>query len=135
MRAPEFWAGHDHMARLAIAALTPIGWVYGATVAYKAIHAKPYRSTAKVICVGNLTAGGTGKTPIAIAIARSLVSRGCKTFILTRGYGGQMRGPTLVDTRSHTASQIGDEALVVAPVVPTIVSRDRVAGAKLAEKE
>src|ERR1051326_304031 len=92
MRAPEFWAGHDHMARLAIAALTPIGWAYGATVAYKAAHVKPYRSTAKVICVGNLTSGGTGKTPVAVAIARRLVNNGCKTFILTRGYGGGGRG-------------------------------------------
>ena len=133
MRAPEFWAGHDHMARLAIAALTPIGWAYGATVAYKAAHVKPYRSTAKVICVGNLTSGGTGKTPVAVAIARRLVNNGCKTFILTRGYGGRMHGPTLVDPQTHTASQVGDESLLLATAAPTIVSRDRAAGAKVAE--
>ncbi len=134
MRAPEFWAGHDRMAKLAIAALTPIGWVYGATVAYKAARMRPYRSKAKVICVGNLTAGGAGKTPVSIAIARALIARGCKTFILTRGYGGRMRGPALIDLQAELASETGDEALVLAAAAPTIVARDRAAGAQLAEK-
>jgi tetraacyldisaccharide 4'-kinase len=135
MRAPEFWSGHDNMARLAIAVLSPIGHLYGATVAYKAAHAKPYRSSAKVICVGNLTAGGTGKTPLAIAIARIMIERGRRTFILTRGYGGRMRGPTLIDPQGDLASETGDEALVLAAAAPTILARDRAAGAKLAEAE
>ena len=135
MRAPEFWAGRDYMARLAIAALTPIGWAYGATVAYKAAHAKPYRSKAKVICVGNLTAGGTGKTPVAIGIARDFVERRRNTFLLTRGYGGRMRGPALVVACKHLARDVGDETLLLAAAAPTIVSRDRAAGARLAEAQ
>lgn len=134
MRAPEFWAGHDHMARLAIAALTPIGWAYGATVAYKAAHAKSYRSKAKVVCVGNLTAGGTGKTPVTIAIAQAPIARGQRTFLLTRGYGGRLCGPTIVHPQTHLASDAGDEALLLAAAAPTVVSRDRAAGARLAEQ-
>ena len=135
MRAPEFWNGHDNAARLAIAALTPLGWAYGATVAYKAAHAKPYRSSAKVICIGNLSAGGTGKTPVSIAIARALTERGYNAAILTRGYGGRERGPLVVNSERDQATRIGDEALVLAAAAPVIVSRDRAAGAKLAERE
>jgi tetraacyldisaccharide 4'-kinase len=135
MRAPEFWNGHDIMARLAIAALSPIGSLYGATVAFKAARARPYRSSAKVVCVGNLTAGGTGKTPIAIAIARTLTERRLNTVVLTRGYGGRTRGPVAVDAEQDLANDMGDEALVLAAAAPVIVSRDRVAGARLAEAE
>jgi tetraacyldisaccharide 4'-kinase len=135
MRTPDFWRGHDHTARLARAALSPLAWAYGASVAWKAAHAKPYRSRAKVICVGNLTAGGTGKTPIAIAIADLLRARGCHPFILTRGYGGRERGPLLVDAARHTAATVGDEALMMANANPVIVSRNRAAGARLAEKQ
>jgi tetraacyldisaccharide 4'-kinase len=71
MRTPEFWQQKDYMAKLAVALLTPVGWAYGATVAWKASNARPFRAAAKTICVGNLTAGGSGKTPIAIAIARA----------------------------------------------------------------
>jgi len=122
------------MARLAIAALTPIGWAYGATVAYKAARARPYRSAAKVICVGNLTAGGTGKTPVAIAIARALTTRSQRPFLLTRGYGGRLRGPVIVDPQTHLARDVGDEALLLAAAAPTIAARDRAAGARLAEQ-
>jgi tetraacyldisaccharide 4'-kinase len=135
MRTPDFWRGHDHTARLALALLSPLAWAYGASVASKAAHAKPYRSRAKVICVGNLTAGGTGKTPIAIAIADLLRARGCHPFILTRGYGGRERGPLLVDAARHTAATVGDEALMMANANPVIVSRSRAAGARLAEKQ
>lgn len=135
MRAPEFWNGHDLMARLAIAALSPIGRLYGATVAFKAARARPYHSSAKVVCVGNLTAGGTGKTPIAIAVARMLMDRRLNTVILTRGYGGRTRGPVAIDADQDLASDVGDEALVLAAAAPVIVSRDRAAGARLAEEE
>jgi len=135
MREPDFWNGHDNTARLAIAALAPLSWAYGATVAYKAAHAKPYRSSAKVICVGNLSAGGTGKTPVSIAITRALIERGYSPAILTRGYGGRERGPLVVNSERDQATRIGDEALVLAAAAPVIVSRDRAAGAKLAERE
>jgi tetraacyldisaccharide 4'-kinase len=135
MRTPEFWEKKDYTAKLAVAALTPLGWAYGATVAWKASTAHPYRATAKTICVGNLTAGGSGKTPIAIAIARALIERRKRTMILTRGYGGKMHGPGIIDPAHDTFEETGDEALLLAGAAPVIVSRDRAAGAKLADSE
>ena len=127
MRAPEFWKHDDWRSRL----LAPLGWLYGASVAWKARSAAPYRSDATVICVGNLSVGGTGKTPVAIEIARLLVERGRKPFFLTRGYGGKLRGPLEV-TADHYAAEVGDEPLLLAHTAPVIVSRDRRAGAMLA---
>ena len=126
MRTPEFWKRRGVLALL----LAPLGCLYGMSVARKARNAVPYRATAKVICVGNLTAGGSGKTPVAMAIAENLKARGKKVCFLTRGYGGSESGPLLVV--DHNAGDVGDEALLLARVAPTIVARDRAAGARLA---
>jgi tetraacyldisaccharide 4'-kinase len=130
MRAPDFWRHRGAVARL----LAPLGTLYGASVAFKAAHAKPYRAPMKVICVGNLTAGGSGKTPIAIAVAQLLLDRGKKAVFLTRGYGGKARGPALVKPH-HDARLVGDEALLLARAAPTIVSRDRAIGGVVAAHE
>ncbi|HWX90446.1 MAG TPA: tetraacyldisaccharide 4'-kinase, partial [Rhizomicrobium sp.] len=87
MRAPDFWQRRGLAAKL----LAPLGGLYGASVAFKARHAKPYDPALPVICVGNLTAGGSGKTPIAIALAEILRARGHRPYFLTRGYGGSTR--------------------------------------------
>ena len=129
MRAPDFWQRRG----FASAMLAPLGALYGASVAWKARQAKPYRAGARVLCVGNLTAGGSGKTPVALAIGARLKARGARVFFLTRGYGGSEAGPLEV-APSHTAAQVGDEALLLARSAPTIVARDRAAGAALAEK-
>ena len=129
MRAPEFWKKPGPLALL----LAPLGWIYGASVARKARHAAPYKSSARVICIGNLTAGGSGKTPVAMAVAEQLIARGKKVFFLTRGYGGSQAGPLLV--KGQSADVVGDEALLLARIAPTIVSRDRAAGARLAEAQ
>lgn len=134
MRAPDFWTGGRPFDRLLAAALAPVGQVYGATVAYKAAHAKPHRLRAKVICVGNLTAGGTGKTPVAIAIAKAVLARGLRPFFLARGYGGAVDSAKLVDPEADDAASVGDEALLLAAAAPTVVSRQRANGAKLAEQ-
>ena len=133
MHAPEFWSGSDLTARLTIAALTPLGWLYSASVAWKAAHAQPYRPAAKVICIGNLTAGGSGKTPVALAVARALMARGLKPVFLTRGYRGRVAGPAFVDPAANTAEDVGDEPLLLARAAPVIVSRNRAAGAELAD--
>jgi len=133
MRAPDFWTRTDFVSQLAVTLLTPFGWLYGASVAYRASHSNPYQAACKVLCVGNLTAGGTGKTPIAIAIAKALLARGAKPVFLTRGYGGQVRGPAFV-TADDRATHVGDEPLLLASVAPVIVAADRAAGAKLAEE-
>jgi tetraacyldisaccharide 4'-kinase len=132
MQPPDFWTRNDFSARAAGAALSPFGWLYGASVAYKHRHAAPWRSSAKVVCVGNLTAGGSGKTPVAMAIARALQARGMAVSFLSRGYGGKIAGPMTVDTNRHTARDVGDEPLLLAAVAPTIVARARRAGAMLA---
>ncbi|HEX3945468.1 MAG TPA: tetraacyldisaccharide 4'-kinase [Rhizomicrobium sp.] len=133
MRAPEFWEAGSVGAKLTAGALAPLGWAYGATVALKAANATPYRSPATVICVGNLTVGGTGKTPIVIAITRALMEMQLRVRILTRGYGGRVRGPAVVHPQADAATEIGDEALVLAAAAPVIISANRAAGAKLAE--
>src|SRR5262249_46327509 len=127
MRAPDFWRQRSWAATL----LAPLGALYGLSVALKAKLAKPFDAGLPVICVGNLTAGGSGKTPVAIAIADQLRTRGHKPFFLTRGYGGSERGPAMA-VRAHSAAQMGDEALLLARAAPTIVARDRAAGARLA---
>ncbi len=131
MRAPEFWARNDFRSGLAAGLLAPASWAYGASVAWKASNSQAYRPNAKVICVGNLTVGGSGKTPIAIAVARALLVRGRHPIFLSRGYGGRLRGPVVV-ARDSIAADVGDEALLLAAAAPVVVARDRAAGARLA---
>jgi tetraacyldisaccharide 4'-kinase len=130
MRAPDFWQQGGALAAL----LSPLGVLHGASVAFKAARARPFDSGLPVICIGNLTAGGSGKTPIAIAIAGMLRDRGHRPWFLTRGYGGTTRGPA-VASRGHSAAVMGDEALLLARTAPTIVARDRAAGARLAREK
>ena len=131
MRAPDFWRQRNGAAIL----LAPLGVLYGLSVALKARFARPFDAGLPVICVGNLTAGGSGKTPVAIAIAERLRARGHKPFFLTRGYGGSERGPALA-LRAHSAAQMGDEALLLARAAPTIVGAiPRRHGARLARRE
>lgn len=127
MRAPDFWHGRGPIARL----LAPLGALHGLSVAIKA-RATPPDTGVPVICVGNLTAGGSGKTPIAIAIAQILREQGRNPFFLTRGYGGSAHGPLLVNS-TDSAAVTGDEALLLAHHAPTIVARDRLLGARLAK--
>lgn len=130
MRQPDFWSRTDFTSTVLAALLAPLGWVYSETVAYRARHSQPYRARAKVVCVGNLTAGGTGKTPIAMEIARRLIARGIRTAFLTRGYGGRVRGPRFVSAADN-ATEVGDEPLLLSAVAPVVVSRNRAAGARL----
>ena len=85
-----------------------------------------------VICIGNLTAGGSGKTPTAIEISRLLRDVGQRSVLLASGYGGRLQGPVLVDDTRHGAANVGDEALLMSRAVPVVISRDRLAGARLA---
>jgi tetraacyldisaccharide 4'-kinase len=128
MRAPEFWARDNLPARL----LSPLGEAYGLAGRLRRRLARPARAAVPVICVGNLVAGGAGKTPVAMALAAQLIARGWRPHLLTRGYGGRLRGPLRVDPARHDAAAVGDEALLLAEVAPTWCARDRIAGARAA---
>ena len=128
MREPAFWW---RPAGLASALLAPIAAIYGAIAARR--MAKPgARAGVPVLCVGNFTLGGAGKTPTAMMLARLLQDAGERPFCLSRGYGGSLAGPKQVDVHNDSAAQVGDEALLLALAAPTIVARDRVAGAQAA---
>ena len=88
-----------------------------------------------VLCVGNFTLGGAGKTPTVMMLARMFADAGERPVCLSRGYGGNVAGPMLVDAHTAVAAQVGDEALLIARVAPTIVARDRVAGAAFARAQ
>jgi len=128
MREPTFWWRKPGAAATL---LRPLAAGYGA-VAARALRRSGTRAGVPVICVGDLTVGGAGKTPTAIAIARILLAAGKNPFFLTRGYGGALAGPVRVDPTKHRAGAVGDEPLLLARVAPTIVARDRAGGAQAA---
>jgi tetraacyldisaccharide 4'-kinase len=128
MRAPGFY---DRPPGLASFLLLPFALAYGAVAAWR-MRQTGERAGVPVICVGNPTLGGAGKTPTAIAVAQMLAAMGEKPGFLSRGYGGSDAGPVLVDSGTHAASQVGDEPLLLARHFPTFVARDRLAGARLA---
>lgn len=134
MRAPDFWTRKDNLSRAISDALLPVAWGVGKITVWRANRHWRYRARARVICVGNLTVGGSGKTPVSIALTELLKKRNITPFLLTRGYGGRLRGPVRVDSKTHSARDVGDEPLILANAAPTVVSRDRAAGAEFADR-
>lgn len=128
MRAPEFWRADGVAAR----ALTPLAWAYAAGGDMRRRLARPRMVAAPVICVGNLVAGGAGKTPVALSLGTAAVELGHNPHFLTRGYGGRITGPQRIDPARHTAADAGDEPLLLAAVAPTWVAQDRAAAADAA---
>lgn len=125
MRAPEFWRHEGWPARL----LAPLANVYAWGGRRKRRAGVGFGAAMPVICVGNIVAGGAGKTPVCLALAAELRARGRQPHFLTRGYGGTEVGPRLVDPLRHNAERVGDEALLLAAHGPTWVSRCRPDGA------
>jgi tetraacyldisaccharide 4'-kinase len=125
MRAPDFWGERPGItAHL----LLPVGAAWDAAGRLHRALARPYRPPVPVICVGNLVAGGAGKTPVALALGAHLAAHGIAAHIVTRGYGGRLGGPVRVDPGRHDAAAVGDEALLLAACAPCWVARDRAAG-------
>jgi tetraacyldisaccharide 4'-kinase len=125
---PDFWAEPGLLPTL----LQPLAWGYAAAAAARRAWTRPWRAPVPVICVGNLVAGGAGKTPVALALARRLGAQGRAVHLVSRGYGGRLAGPLAVDGARHHAAEVGDEPLLLAEAAPCWVARDRVAGARAA---
>ena len=123
--APDFWGREPG---LAADLLLPIGAVWDAAGRLRRALARPYHPPVPVICVGNLVAGGAGKTPVALALAAYLSVHGIAVHVVTRGYGGRLAGPVRVDPARHDAAAVGDEALLLASRAPCWVARARGAG-------
>ena len=119
---------------LASRLLAPVAWAWGEVAERRFRRARPARAAMPIICIGNLTAGGTGKTPFALLVADRLARLGRRPAFLTRGYGGRIRGPHLVDLGVDSARDVGDEPLLLARAAPVIVAVRRAAGAAAAPR-
>lgn len=129
MQPPRFW---HRPPGLLSTLLTPLGAIYAAATARRLARGAAVRLDVPVICVGNINAGGTGKTPTVIAIVQRLQAGGHSPHVVSRGYGGSVKQAVQVDERRHSAAEVGDEPLLLAAFAPTWVSHDRAAGAKRA---
>lgn len=129
MRAPEFW----HRPGIPVAELfTPLSWLWTLGARLRRALAQPWIAPVPVICIGNLVAGGAGKTPVALDLGSRLARAGRAVRFATRGHGGSLAGPVKVDVLRHTAAEVGDEALLLAEVAPVWVARNRLAGVEAA---
>ena len=131
---PWFWQEDSVAAKAITAMLAPIAFLYDQASKFRRRLARPLRAPTPVICIGNLTVGGVGKTPFAIMLAQMLQRDGHKVHFLSRGHGGAVTGPMRVDPEKHSAMDVGDEPLLLAKTAPTWVSRDKRAGAMAASK-
>jgi tetraacyldisaccharide 4'-kinase len=132
MRAPRFWGNPPDRPGLAARLLAPAAALWTGVARHRQRRALPVRLGLPVLCVGNLTAGGAGKTPTVIALVERLRARGIAVHVVSRGHGGSLEGPVRVE-RGHKASEVGDEPLLLSAFAPVWVGRDRAAAARAAE--
>ncbi len=125
MKTPGFWFRPRSSAAVALA---PLSGVYQALGHVRHRLVAPERVPGRLVVVGNILAGGAGKTPVTLALAEALLGRKQRVHLLAKGYGGRLQGPVQVDPQVHTARDVGDEPLLLAQVAPTWVAHDRGAG-------
>src|SRR5579864_1775638 len=133
MRAPEFWdARSGPVGEFVGGLLAPLGAAWDAAARLRRAVAHPYRAPVPVVCVGNLVAGGAGKTPVVLSLAALFAARGLGVHVVTRGYAGGRQGPVRVDPARDDAAAIGDEAFLIAARAPCWVARHRATGLRAA---
>ncbi len=133
LATPRWWYVRDRRVMpVTRALLMPLSWIWSAVTTRRIARGEPFDCGVPVICVGNLTVGGTGKTPVVRAVATRLAARGQAVHLLSRGYGGSLSGPVRVDPDRHSAAEVGDEPLMLARDFPVWVARDRTSGARAA---
>lgn len=132
MAEPSFWQMRRHPLSLA---LTPLAWLYGGLEAARRRLTHAQHPGKPVICVGNLTAGGAGKTPTVRWLAEKIAAQGHQPAILSRGYGGSEKGPLKVDRQTHHAAHVGDEPLMLAADWPVYIGADRMQSLRLAVQD
>ena len=125
MRAPNFWQKHGLLSTC----LVPASWPLRVVAQLRRVTVTPQTLPVPVFCIGNVTVGGSGKTPLSLGIQKRLLAHGVHGHFLTRGYGGSLKGPVKVDIEMHSAREVGDEALLLARQAPCWVSANRSAGA------
>ncbi len=137
-KTPAFWyRAANSKTPLIERILTPVSWLYRLGYIYHQTTNSAQKADLPILCIGNINAGGTGKTPTALALKDLITTHKIadKPYYLLRGFGGGERGPLLVDPSNHTSWDTGDEALELAAQAPTIVSADRIEGTKLATEQ
>lgn len=133
LNTPRWWYSRDRRhAPMTRMMLKPASWLWAGVTARRIARATPVDPGAAVISIGNLTVGGSGKTPVARETLRLLRAQGVEAAALSRGYGGRLEGPVRVDLAQHAAADVGDEPLMLAQDAPAWIARDRVAGARAA---
>lgn len=130
MKTPKHWQSNSLISKL----LMPVGCLYGSLTQLRLKLKKSPKANVPVICIGNITAGGTGKTPVSISIAKMLGTEMFHPFFVTRGYGGKMQN-VLVNNKKHSATEVGDEPLLLSQQAPVVVNANRYEGAQMAERE
>lgn len=129
LSTPRWWYNRSGGSVVLRLLLTPVSWIWAAATARRIRNTAPVDVGCPVICIGNLTVGGAGKTPVAREVMRRLRAGGVNAHALSRGYGGRLKGPVQVDPALHHAEDVGDEPLMLAREFPVWVSVDRLEGA------
>lgn len=130
MKTPKYWQSNSFISKL----LEPLGFLYGTITKLRIKLKRTDRVDIPVVCIGNITAGGTGKTPVSVSIAKMLATEMFHPFFVSRGYGGKLKN-VMVNNKKHTARDVGDEPLLLSRQAPVVVNANRYEAAKMASEQ